>query len=50
MDHQPVTEIDVNSIKEAHKMWDNFVVASKYSIYVTAAILVILALVFVDFT
>ncbi|MBI1300890.1 MAG: aa3-type cytochrome c oxidase subunit IV [Alphaproteobacteria bacterium] len=50
MDHQPVTEIDQNSIKEAQKMWKNFTTVGKYSVYVTAAILIILALIFVDFT
>ena len=48
-DQQPV-EADPKELEKAQQFWDNFMIGSKYACYGIAAILLVLALVFVDFS
>ncbi len=49
MAEQKAVEVTEQEIQHAQKMWDNFVVGSKYTIYATCIVLIALALAFVKF-
>lgn len=50
MAQQEAVKVTKKQVEDAQQKWDNFVVGSKYTIYATALLLILLALGFVDFT
>lgn len=46
--HEAV-DVDPKQLKDANKMWARFVKATKYSVYAIVALLIALALAFVEF-
>ncbi len=49
MAEQQNVKVSPKELKNAQQMWQNFVVGSKYSIYATVIILILLAVTFVQF-
>lgn len=50
MAHHPPADVDPEELKRAQEMWDGFTKLIKWSIISTAAILVLLVLIFFVFT
>ncbi|MGH1402701.1 MAG: hypothetical protein ACRBDL_00505 [Alphaproteobacteria bacterium] len=49
MAEQKAADVTKQEVEQAQKMWDNFVVGSKFTIYATCILLIALALGFVKF-
>ncbi|MBK6896794.1 MAG: aa3-type cytochrome c oxidase subunit IV [Alphaproteobacteria bacterium] len=49
-EHSQAVDVDPQELKKAQEMWHSFACVSKTVVVVTCVVLILLALVFIDFT